>query len=368
MTIIRRKLCIIVPTHWLNKIGGAQYQVKQIVEAAVASGHFEVHVCCRSVLNIQADFDYTLHNIGERSGLSRYAFFWDCRRLLKLLDQIRPDIIYQRVGCAYTGIASYYAARKECRMVWHIAHDNDVDPQAYFSSSHPIMRKIEKTVFEYGIRHADQIIAQTCDQMLALYERYDRDAYILPNFHPEPTGRLKGPHNPMRVIWVANLKRWKRPLAFVHLAEALQDSTDIEFIMVGAPMPNVKGQEAFNSRIAGIRNLTYLGQLSQDQVNGLLDDCHVLVNTSDKEGFSNTFIQAWFRKVPVVTLTVNPDNILETAGIGFVSGSEKVLEENIMLMWKEEKLCQDMGERAREYAINRHSLKNICQLLDIFSA
>ena len=72
-------------------------------------------------------------------------------------------------------------------------------------------------------------------------------------------------------------------------------------------------------------NLQYLGEVSQDEVNRRLREGHILVNTSRYEGFSNTFVQAWMRRVPVVSLTVDPDNILVRENIGFCSGTFKNL-------------------------------------------
>jgi glycosyltransferase involved in cell wall biosynthesis len=99
----------------------------------------------------------------------------------------------------------------------------------------------------------------------------------------------------------------------------------------------------------------------------MLSQGHILVNTSKQEGFSNTFIQAWMRKVPVVSLQVDPDSVLEKEGIGFCSGSFDQLVKDTQKLITDDKLRNEMGERARAYAIKNHSLKNMDKILDLMA-
>jgi glycosyltransferase involved in cell wall biosynthesis len=118
--------------------------------------------------------------------------------------------------------------------------------------------------------------------------------------------------------------------------------------------------------IASVPGLEYLGSLALDDVNQLLAGAHLLVNTSTHEGFSNTFIQAWLRAVPVVSLNADPDDLLESAGlgacphgdwVGFVSAVRKgILDKG----WR-----AAAGARAREYATQMHSTMNIERLVSL---
>src|SRR5690606_16431046 len=141
-------------------------------------------------------------------------------------------------------------------------------------------------------------------QKLQLETHYGRsDAVVIPNFHPSPRqSNVQKARSPKRVVWIANLKPLKNPHAFVRLAQRFALRNDIEFAMVGAPMLPGRWTDNLLSFIESVPNLQYLGAREQDEVNDLLERSHILVNTSDYEGFSNTFIQAWMRNVPVVSL------------------------------------------------------------------
>ena len=155
--------------------------------------------------------------------------------IVRLLREA-PDIIYQQVGCAHTGIAAYYAKRRKCRMVWRVASDSDaVRPKFDWRRPHLF---VERLFLEYGIRNADLIIAQTRHQQRLLANDYNRsDAIVIPNFHPAPTGFTPGQMSHERrklVVWIANLKPLKNPEAFVRLAARFSERQDVEFVMIGA--------------------------------------------------------------------------------------------------------------------------------------
>jgi len=317
----KKKICVIIPAHWEQIMGGSQYQAKVLFDYLLKEQRYELFYLSSVINSNFKPDDYDIIQIAERKGVRRYGYFFDAPRLLRILSKIKPDVIYQRVGCGWTGISAYYAKKHGCKMVWHVAHDRTLLPFDYRLSKDIVFRFIERKILEFGIKNAGKIVAQTQWQKQLLRKRYGRNSTVIPNFHPLPTEKIeKG--KIIRVAWVANLKAWKRPELFVALAEALRHIKNVEFVMVGRNMLNTSEMAVLEPAIQLARNLRYIGPLSQSGVNKLLASAHVFVNTSRYEGFANTFIQAWMRKTAVVSLEVDPDKLLSQSNLGLFSDGD----------------------------------------------
>ncbi|MEW6233118.1 MAG: glycosyltransferase [Chloroflexota bacterium] len=361
------RIAVIVPTHWSARMGGSQYQAMCLVDSLVAAGNSLVTFVARRIGHGYSPMGYTLRQVGSRSRWARYSFLPDTMSLWNALKQAEPQAIYQRVGCAYTGIAAAFARRYGCRMYWHVAAEDDVKPfhqQTLLGTS----QYLDKKVLEYGIRTAPFIVAQTEDQNRLLQANYGRWAdAIIPNFHPEPTEEISR-DLPVQVVWIGNLKPVKQPMVFVQLAKDLATHLPtVRFTMVGAMSSDARWQAAFNREIASQPNLHYLGEVPQEQVNRILARSHLLVNTSISEGFSNTFVQAWLRAVPVVSLNSNPDSILTPGELGRHSRDYQTLKADVQELAEDHTRRQAMGQAAREYARRRHSMQNVQQLVSLLA-
>ena len=355
-----RRLCVVVPVHWSARMGGAQYQAQRLVEYLVGRYDVDVHY-------LTVDHDPTYRPVGHRivpvssrRGIRRYGMFFDCRRLYRQLARIRPDAILQTVACGHTGIAAFYAKRNDCLMAWRVSSDRNVEPATppWWRPHH----RVERRFVEYGIRNADIVIAQTEWQRQALAQRFRRqDAVVIRNFHPTPPDPGPKPAK-KRILWVGNAKPLKNPAAFIRLAARYADRADVEFIMIGGLMDDGPWTRGVLQSIELTPNITYLGACPQEQVNAELERAYLLVNTSDYEGFSNTFVQAWMRRVPVLSLNVDPDGLLSRQGLGCVSGDEGRLGADLDRLLDDPQRVGHIGRRCREYAVTHHSDANIDEL------
>lgn len=361
----KTRLCIVNPFQYG---GGAEYQIGCLLDVLIPVRDCEIYYLAHHT-DARGDREgCRIVKIGRGNEAPRFGYMTDSVPLYQALAGIAPDVIYQRVGCGYTGVCAFYARRHDVRMIWHVAHDTDVTPGAGIYGRNPLRGWLEKRSVEYGARHAQLIVTQTAFQAGLLQTNYGRTATaVVPNFQPPPGERLDK-SGPITVVWVANFKRWKRPEVFIRLAARLQDLAGVRFVMAGEGAAGGGDREWGAELAAAIEstpNLTHLGRRSQQEVNELLATSHVLVNTSEAEGFANTFIQAWMREMPVVSLDVDPDGILERESVGIHAGSEERLADAVRRLVTDPSLRNDTAARARQYAMKHHSLRNAQSLAQL---
>jgi len=360
----KKKICFVLPSHWAAKFGGAEYQARCIIDFLIENGDFEITYLSRQVNPEFSHDKYNVRKIGSGAGLAKYGFFIDTFHLLSLLKQIKPDVIYQRVGCSYTGISAYYAKKANIKLIWHVAHDDDVTPFQLRTTRSRISRVIEKKFLEYGIRNATSIIAQTKDQATLLEQHYGRTPNrIIHNFHPHPDEKIKK-GLPVKIVWVANFKRIKQPEIFIKLAKELSYISDVQFIMIGR-LGRHSWAADMQEEINDLNSLVHMGALTQEEVNKTLAGADILVNTSISEGFSNTFIQAWMRQVPVVSLHVNPDGVFNSEKIGFCTDTYEKLKSTLLMLIENPSLRVELGNASREYSFENHSILEAEKILSV---
>ena len=349
-------------------MGGSPYESKILIETLNKSDKYEIFFITRRCVENYPTDGYTLKKISRGDGTRRFGEFVDAGRLLKILKDLKPDVIYQLVAGAYTGICAYYCKHHDCNMVWRIQSDRDVSPPRWRFSRIPFLNYIDNKILDYGIANSTNIVAQSELQNKLLEKYHGRNATeIIPNFHPIPKEEINKVH-PIKVVWVANLKNLKRPEIFIKLARDLQELSGVEFIMCGKPI--LKNYEALKSEVDSINNLTYLGECSQDQVNKLLAESHIFVNTSLVEGFPHTFMQSWMRKVPVISLAVNPDGIFDGGNLGyFARDSYEKMRDYVVELINDHDLRNKMGEDAQKYALANYSADvQVERLVKIFDS
>ncbi len=356
-TMTRRKRLLLISQYFPVEAGGAEHQAYCL--AKYFRSGMEVHYLTISDKDLESgDPEIRMSIIPKRKLLARVLGLCqvlDYFRVMRALRRIRPDFIYSQDARAYLGIAARYALSSKCTLIWHISSERQLHGFRIRSLRTIPFDYIDKKMMEYGVRHANHVFGQAKYEDELLQQGYGRKCdLIVGNWHPEPAqARVKDQR--VKVVWIANIRPVKRPEVFVDLADRLRDLEDVQFIMMGRPASR-RHQRRLAPRLESARNLRYLGEMPIAEVNRILAESHILVNTSDYEGFPNTFVQAWFRDVPVVSLHVDPDDILKKQGLGFHSGNFEMLVRDTRRLIEDTDLRMHMGRRARAYAAENHSL------------
>lgn len=356
---MKAALCIVNP---YEHGGGAEYQISLLIDALVRTERYDIYYLARFIQERDRIRHYKIVRIGRGGTIPRFGYSMDAAALYRALSSIRPRVIYQRVGGAYTGICALYARRQGIPLIWHVAHDTDVAPRSLDPGRNFLRVRAEKWVLNFGVRRAACIVVQTQHQAQLLEKNFARTAdAVIPNFHPAPR-ELLDKSGPVTVVWIANLKPWKQPEVFARLALSLRDCPGVNFVMVGAGAgagAHPAWQQSLITDIAAAPNLDYIGPKSHAEVNELLARAHIFVNTSTQEGFPNTFIQAWLREVAVVSLNVDPDGVLDGKQVGIIAHSEPALSRSVRRLIEDVDARAGFVGRAREHALRHHSLRNV---------
>ncbi len=277
-------------------------------------------------------------------------------RLLSALMEADSQVYYQSPAGAYTGITAWFCRGTDRQFIFRVASDSDCELE------HGRIRFWrDRKLYNYGLRRADLVAAQTEHQSRMLRENHDLDSCVI-NMMVEPPAPGPAVEKDIDVLWVGNLRPLKRPELVLELARQLPG---VQFMLVGGPMPG--GQTYYDDMIAAaarLPNVTMKGPVRYRDSGALFDRARILLNTSTIEGFPNTFLQAWVRGVPVVTF-FDPDGLVQRLPLGRVARSLDDMREAIRGLLENDADRQAVGRRARDFATREFTNGVAARYLDL---
>lgn len=221
------------------------------------------------------------------------------------LERADADVYYTSCAGMHVGLLAMFCRRRRRRFVFRAASDADCEPSRLL-----VQFARDRWLYEYGLRRADAILVQSAAQAAALRRNYGLEGAV--------AGMLvEGPGTPrardIDALWVSNIRRVKRADRAIELADKLPQA---RIHMVGGPLPGEKAlYEEVELEARARPNISFHGALAYADASEVYGRARVLVNTSDVEGFPNSYLQAWLRGVPVVAL-IDPDGVIAREGLG----------------------------------------------------
>jgi glycosyltransferase involved in cell wall biosynthesis len=269
------------------------------------------------------------------------------RLIWKALSQADADIYYGFRGIA--GIVALHCWLKRKKLAIGISSDMEVAEERAKRAN------ISNLLWRIDLRLANRIITQTKYQHDMLEKRFSRGSVIIPAFLPVGVNVMDKAEPPI-VLWVSTIRpKWKQPELFLKLAAAIPEA---RFQMVGGPFEDKEFYERIKKQAAAVPNLDFVGFVPHSEGTGkYFERASIFVNTSDVEGFPTTFLEAWSRYTPVVSLNIDPDEIICEHRLGFHSGNFQQMVNDVKRLLADKKLRHEMGERGRNYVENEHGLQ-----------
>ncbi|MBN2139318.1 MAG: glycosyltransferase [Sedimentisphaerales bacterium] len=210
-------------------------------------------------------------------------------------------------------------------------------------------------LYKWALRSAARVFVQNRTDRENLETTTGVRAIAIPNGH-----RLAPSKQARRdtILWVGRSAQIKRPELFVDLAEKMPEE---HFTMI---CQRATGDDNFKSladRAAKTPNLQFVERVDFDKINACFQKAKMLVNTSEAEGFPNTFIQAAVNETPILSLNVNPDGFLDDCDCGACcNGSMNRLAETLKSLLEDNKYV-NIGKNARTYAEKNHNVTTIVE-------
>jgi len=362
----RPSICFVAPNAYpllaerdeMDVVGGAELQQVLLAKGLAMRG-YQVKMIC---------LDYGQPEAETISGVSvirahRHTSGWPVLRfiyprltsILRCLREADADIYYSRAASHLTGVIAWYCRRRSKMAIFAGAGDPDFD----LRTSRLRFRR-DSWLHEYGIRHSHMLIAQNEEQCRRCKLNFGRVPEVVRNCYPEPELRNREPGE--TVLWVGTIRRLKRPEIFLELARRLPD---VPFRMIGGPDP---WDRAFFSRIEqeakSIVNLDFRGFVPYREIDEYFDRARIIINTSESEGFPNTFLQAWSRGVPSVSF-VDCGARYGDELVGEVAVDLPEMTKYVTRLLEDDEYWSSRGRLCRSYYAEHHTPSSV---LDSYEA
>ncbi|MFA4948769.1 MAG: glycosyltransferase family 4 protein [Candidatus Krumholzibacteriia bacterium] len=297
-------------------------------------------------------------------GNRKLRFIPDMIKIRHAMRIAGADIYNQRSTTFFTGQLARFASDLGKAFTFSLGSDYNCYPDGMGEIRWPMTY-----LYRYGIRTADAVISQTEKQRRLMLENFARETVLIrngiaipsgdgaradgepPRSVPDVRGRTRDPG----FLWVGRFQAVKRPELPLDLARSLPDE---RFTVIGGYAGDERYASAITDVAKRIPNLEYIPFVPPREMDAYYRGACALLNTSSFEGFPNTYLHAWAHGVPVITISIDPDGILEKNGIGIVTGTFEGLVEAVRSIRSNRTMRSEMSAKAIRYVRANHDIRD----------
>jgi len=232
-------------------------------------------------------------------------------KLFIILIKINPEAVFATSANTMIGLLSLYKRIFRKKQIHRTASFMDVDKNRIKKSG------ISGKIYAFGLKSTDLLFTQTTEHQEILWQEFKLKSFLLYNafdFKAKPN-QIKN-----YALWVGRYDSIKKPELFLKMAENLPNLT---FVMI-CPVSSYGYDKwlEIKHKSSILQNFTFIEQVPFAQIQEYFEKAKILVNTSDFEGFPNTFLQAAAACTPIASLRVNPDQFITQNNCGIYGNGD----------------------------------------------
>ncbi len=324
--------------------GGAELQMGLLARELAQRGH--------AVTLLGADEGQTdgrvLDGVRTRTG-GRFdtgglgATLWALVRVARVLGEERPEWVVIMGAGTWVWFLWLLKLRFGFALAFIAASDVDVD------GGYGRMFPARGWLYEMALRRVDRVIAMSEYQRAGLEKLGLRPGFYR-NLLLNAPGR--GAAKDIDFLWVSSAQQLKQPGILLDLAARLPDR---KFVMICPLKQDRAFWEVVREQAVARPNVEFHALVPYHSIQSFFHRARVFVNTSDYEGFPNTFLHAGLGQAALLSLRVDPDGMLSREGAGRCAGGDlAVFHEDAARMIEDAAALAGMQVRCAEYVAARH--------------
>lgn len=263
------------------------------------------------------------HVQGWFNGVKGIRFFTHrVPKLVSLLLQHPAEVYYVRGLSFWYSLVRVLSKYRKATFVLAAAHDSDL---MGFRDRYRLFYHYDKRIWEWISnylpteilsrflqRSADVLLVQHNGQK-RLAEGLGRRAFVFRNIFKCDSNDLKSQHGRRNYVFVGALNVRK---GLPNLMKIVEGCANDLFEIIGPPT-DIEGSKAYGA-LKSLKNTIVMGRVDNEKTRKIIGSAKALINTSPMEGFPNTFLEAWSLGTPVLSLTVDPDGVIQEHNLGHV--------------------------------------------------
>lgn len=272
---------------------------------------------------------------------------------IAIYEQINADIYLLPGNNHVAAELAFFCRKRRKKYIFLAGSDNDY--QAKERLDRRFYSDLTIQLLGFSIEHATAHIVQSEGQAQLLQQHYGRTSTIIRNpidlthfFPRNATANI--------ILWIGKSDTVKRPEIILDLAG---NYPEYHFLVI----MNLWDQDIYDRCVSQAKilpNVTMIHYVLYTEIERYFAQATLFVNTSVFEGFPNTFLQAAKYGVPIVSLQVDPGQMLSKHGCGLLcTGDFERLKENVCRFMTVSSLYEEASAHCLEYVRTYHDKDKI---------